>query len=763
MLQITRLDHLRFQLIFNNTLKTCIIVSLLLILCVSCETTGAPSSGLYGKDYGFFYSRSDHINELLTAGEIEKASEVWNHQAEYFKSSEKPVDKKTSVDLSDSLIKILNPKSNTQMINMDSLRWPASQANWHTAKEIIDSTNKLIEEVESHQVLEYTGTKKEVLSKLLPARNNLVQRVTADATELFRSYTHTENNNFFEDYPVKLDGSKFFEENRLLWINTLKNASPSQIKTFGNRYREALGEKGLLEIGNLYCHALLAEKKSEKLNFTNIMDAIRFTKDAGFPLKPMDAMRVRIIHVTSKTLLREGQIEFPVGIDIDLPFNAEKAELDTAFDNPASQNADILVLIDVVAARQDRKIKSYDKVSSKFQSGTTSEANPDYNLAQAQLNQAQINFGNVQRQANYNASTCYGWGCVAIAAANVIGISAAKSKVNEAMQQLTNTPMTITKPVYTPYQFNKAAIDAAKVATVNYYLIDKIDKSFIRGTIDIRETKSFIVAYGIHSEDPDQSSYLSSIDSEDKVIEFEKAPVTICLSKILSQFNNAKARPLISLLKLRSEVLDDKNRTLATVKAHTYTVTPAQDKRFESVVVVFHPAGSMGSGFFVKDDLILTNYHVIKDSKFVEMKLYNGGETFGKVVAQDIRLDLALIKAQARGIPIKLYSDTTLPLGQNVEVIGHPKGLQFSITRGIISGIREIASNYAPGGRKVRFVQTDAAMNPGNSGGPLFLNDKVIGVNTQKLAAVNVEGLNFAIHYGELLEFLEANNIQPER
>jgi len=54
-------------------------------------------------------------------------------------------------------------------------------------------------------------------------------------------------------------------------------------------------------------------------------------------------------------------------------------------------------------------------------------------------------------------------------------------------------------------------------------------------------------------------------------------------------------------------------------------------------------------------------------------------------------------------------------------------------------------------------------MNPGNSGGPLFLNDKVIGVNTQKLAAVNVEGLNFAIHYGELLEFLEANNIQPER
>ena len=756
-----KVDYFITRISCVSILKVCVLGLILLTICGGCETTGS-SSGLYGKSYNIFYSRADHLNELLVAGEIDKASEVWNQQSEYFKSSEKPVDKKMSLTLSDRLTKILDLKIKTQAAMIDTLVWPTSQENWPGVKEIIDSSNKLIQEIEFHQDLEYTGAKKEALSEILPARNDLVQRVTSDAPELFKVYRYGEKNNFFVDYPVKLDAGKFLDDNRPLWISLLNSAPPIQIRTFGDCYRESLGEKGLHEVGNLYCQALLAERKSELLSFPRIMDAVKFTKDAGFPLKPMNEMGVRIVQMTSQTLLREGQIEFPVGIDIDLPFAAEKTDFDTAFDSQAFKTADIIVLVDVISARQDRKIKSYDKVSSQFQSGITSEPNPDYDLARIQVSQAQINHATVQRQASYNAATCKGWGCIAIAAANVAALAISNGRVNEAMEKLSSTPTTISKPVYAPYQFNKAMIDAAKVATVNYYIIDRLNKYSIRSTVDIRENKSFVVAYGLHAEDIDKSTYLSSTDSEDKVVEFEKAPVTIPLSKILAQFNTVQSRPLASLTKLRNEVLADKNAALAAVKSRTYTATPAQDKRFESVVVVYHPQGSMGAGFFVKDDLVLTNYHVIKDSKFVEMRLHNGSETFGKVVAQDVRLDLALIKAQARGIPIKLYSDTALPLGHNVEVIGHPKRLQFSITRGIVSGIREIDSSYTPGGRKVKFIQTDAAMNEGNSGGPVFLNEKVVGVSTQKLAAVNVEGLNFAVHYGEVLQFLEANQVKPE-
>ena len=136
------------------------------------------------------------------------------------------------------------------------------------------------------------------------------------------------------------------------------------------------------------------------------------------------------------------------------------------------------------------------------------------------------------------------------------------------------------------------------------------------------------------------------------------------------------------------------------------------------------------------------------------MKLHNGLETFGKIVKSDVRLDLALIKVEARGEPVNFYNSNEIRLGEEVEAIGHPSGLEFSITRGVVSGIRKLKSGYDTGGKEVLFIQTDAAINPGNSGGPLFLKNKVIGVNNQKLVAKAVEGLGFAIHFSEIENFL---------
>lgn len=80
-----------------------------------------------------------------------------------------------------------------------------------------------------------------------------------------------------------------------------------------------------------------------------------------------------------------------------------------------------------------------------------------------------------------------------------------------------------------------------------------------------------------------------------------------------------------------------------------------------------------------------------------------------------------------------------------------------SITRGVASAIRKLPSKYAPDANKVLFIQTDASINPGNYGGPLFLGDKVIGVNTQKPVETEIEGLGFAIHYSEVLNFINSN------
>lgn len=165
----------------------------------------------------------------------------------------------------------------------------------------------------------------------------------------------------------------------------------------------------------------------------------------------------------------------------------------------------------------------------------------------------------------------------------------------------------------------------------------------------------------------------------------------------------------------------------------------------------------MERAFTLKKDIVLTNYHVIEGTKYIELKKFDGEITFGKVIAIDIRLDLALIKTQARCNPLEIYSSRTIPLGEQVEAIGHPGGLEFSITRGVISAVRDINSSYMPNGKKISFIQTDAAINPGNSGGPLFYDGKVIGINTQKLAAIDVEGLGFAISNKEIERFILSN------
>ncbi len=398
-------------------------------------------------------------------------------------------------------------------------------------------------------------------------------------------------------------------------------------------------------------------------------------------------------------------------------------------------------------------------MTSKFKSGTRRVPNPDYARQLSVVRQIEMIIQNMQQNARLNQATCSGFGCAISAALDRKYINEALAKYAEANANLNATPMTLEEPVYTPYEFNRTVIDAAKVATINYYIVDRVARTYLKGTFDARQEKSFTVCYGLKKEDPDRSRYLAASDNEEDVARFEQSSFMAPLSKIFEQAEQQKAGPVPMMASLRNEIMTGADSASKAAKRKSYATALPPDTRFDSVVVVLSPGGSLGSGFFVRDDVVLTNYHVIKDSKFVEMRLHDGSETFGKIIGEDARRDLALIKVQARGIPVKIYSEQTLILGGQVEAIGHPEGLEFSVTRGVVSGIRELPSRFAPGGKKVRFIQTDTAINPGNSGGPLYFGDKVIGVNTWKVVAVEIGGLNFAVHYAEVLEFLEANGI----
>jgi serine protease Do len=213
---------------------------------------------------------------------------------------------------------------------------------------------------------------------------------------------------------------------------------------------------------------------------------------------------------------------------------------------------------------------------------------------------------------------------------------------------------------------------------------------------------------------------------------------------------------------LRDEMLRDKNTALAAVQANRVEPTARTDQRMESVVAIYVGGGGMGSGFYITPDLVMTNYHVVEQSRLVEMRLSNGQETFGRVEASDVRLDLALIRVQTRGKPVQFFDGNRLDLGASVDVLGHPARLLFSLTRGVVSAVRTGPSPNEVGGRPFLQLQYDAASSPGNSGGPVFMNDKVVAVVSYGKPGEQRtnQNLNFGIHYREVLDWLREKNIQ---
>jgi S1-C subfamily serine protease len=155
-------------------------------------------------------------------------------------------------------------------------------------------------------------------------------------------------------------------------------------------------------------------------------------------------------------------------------------------------------------------------------------------------------------------------------------------------------------------------------------------------------------------------------------------------------------------------------------------------------------AGS-GSGFaFSSDGLIFTNAHVIVNSEKINVSLLDGSEFSGEVKGIDHDTDIAIIKIYGSGyIPAKLGSSSNLKIGQLIIAIGNPYGYQHSASVGILSGVGR--TMRTPNGHLIdNILQSDAAMNPGNSGGPMInTSGEVIGINTAIIPSA--QGLSFSI------------------
>lgn len=719
--------------------------------------------------YTPFYDQGDHLKSFLRKGDLWGATRLVAEQEAFF-SANREENRAELKEVANHLNEGRSPALAAQLAKIEAAAWPAPAEKWQAARSSVAAAEATLAAYPDHPILKDAEFQSDKAKALERATHGFKARMRDGAPREFAAFDPFGEKSFFDVYPVDLDAGAFVRANWNTIEGKLKGASPDQLKRFASLYPKAvIGEEAWQGLGGLFTAASLkTQDRGASPDLKAVLAAFSAAKQAGFVVKEIPGLKIGFIEVTSQTLLKHRQIEFPAGVEVDLPVAVEKAELDEALATPTAQAADYLIVFDVALAKASRRVTDTKKTPSRTVVGHQKEPNPAYEAARMKVMQAQNSYNTAQIQSSiqstqpsnpYASPGAVLLGGLLQGIGNAMIVGSAKAKLDEAMQEMQATPQFIDKPIFEAYQFDKATVRGTKTMTVHYYIIDRRRGTYFKSTFDIVERRTFEAIYNVHQNDPAKDAHYASGQKEEDVAAWEEASATVRLSQLVDHYlaHGGQTKPLPELAVLRQEMLSDKNKALAKLEADRYDARPLNDPRFDNVVVVYVAAKqALGSGFFVAPDVVLTNWHVVEDKAFVEMKTYDKQETFGKVVAKDVRLDLALVKVQSRGRPVRFYSEKTLPLGATVEAIGHPKRLEFSITRGVVSAVRRHPSiNLSGGGGKeVLYIQTDAPINPGNSGGPLFLGDRVVGVNTWGLKKDTAEGLNFAVHYSEVLEFL---------
>ena len=202
------------------------------------------------------------------------------------------------------------------------------------------------------------------------------------------------------------------------------------------------------------------------------------------------------------------------------------------------------------------------------------------------------------------------------------------------------------------------------------------------------------------------------------------------------------------------------NSSNVTVMVDGFSATQIYEQNINSVVAVtckLSNGASAGTGFIISEDgYIVTNHHVIEDAQSVYVNLVSGKQYKCEIVGSDAANDIAVLKADAAELkPVSIGKSGEVKVGEPVVAIGNALGeLSFSLTGGYVSGInREITTE----GTVINMLQTDLAINSGNSGGPLFnAKGQVIGITTAKYSGTtssgaSIEGIGFAIPIDDVI------------
>ena len=422
---------------------------------------------------------------------------------------------------------------------------------------------------------------------------------------------------------------------------------------------------------------------------------------------------------------------------------------------------------------------SEENLTSKMVAGTRSVPNPEFNRLQAEMRRTERELQRAQAEAErgFQMSQCIScglitqWGGIALQEKWQNEGAKLQRRLNNLISSYSNTPDYLEKEMLRAYNYLVQHIDAEKNAI--YKVIQFKNKKLFEKKVLISSNKNFKIAYNIDPQDKKYENLINKYSSPDQISNWQNQKMSnITLNEFMilidnqtefremfdknelyASLNFSVEEELSWWEKLLSGTKSNTNKKTASLTGKSSSGFELKDERFDSVVIVKTEKG-LGSGFFISNDEILTNYHVIENASSISVTDKFKKRSSAVVIKKDLKRDLALLKTNTSGKPVEFFNGK-LKQGEMVEALGHPKGRKFSLTKGWISAIRKESSVYsATGTPDVLFIQTDAAINPGNSGGPLFYKNKVVGVNTQGLHKDVSEGINFAVHFSEVNKFL---------
>lgn len=358
-----------------RTIKnTTLLVSMLVIS--GCQTTGVSSSSSSSSNtfkvaqdsYNIFYDQGSHLNELIAADNFNDASILYEEQREFF-------DTNTASDpeLKAALSKVVEKVSKTfesdiseTLQDISTVTWPAPTSDWYSIRIKVQTSERILSIIPKDGVFVNPTYRPDGLSSL--QTKTAAWRAKFDNTieSDFLAFTDFKDKHFFQTHPSTIGSKAFFKKYPSALPKILAGRTAPEIKMVSQSIDKNIVTEETWElISNVYMDARLQEIPVKNRDLSSIFSALSDAKSAGFEVKSLNSTKIGFIEVTSRTLLDQGQIEFPAEVDVDLPFNISKEELGAALSSNTATDADYLIVFDVALAKHDAKSDAWEKNNQK--------------------------------------------------------------------------------------------------------------------------------------------------------------------------------------------------------------------------------------------------------------------------------------------------------------------------------------------------------------------------------------------------------------